>query len=153
MTSPYERVMRLASLVGLVALALAACGEPEAPPTGRPCVDAEADALRRMRARFHLSEEDTANFTPSPTKVDLDHDGQSDRIYTFELNAQSLTVVYAMRSACGEPMGEMGGPVTVLKTSSRNFLDLKVTLDGANGAGTTWKICRVGEDGYRCTDP
>jgi len=139
--------MRLAPEALAVAFVLVACGEPPAAPVGRPCVDAEADALRRMRAHFHLAEADTAGFSPSPTKVDLDHDGQEDRIYTFDLGGASLTIVYAMRSACGEPMGEIDGPVTVLRSASRNFYDLRVTQ------GASWKICRVGENGYRCVEP
>ena len=137
------------ALFAFVLVAIGACGEPEVPLRGRPCVDAEADAMDKMRGHFHVTEEDTAGFTPSPTKVDLDHDGQADRIYTFEAQGSSYTVVYAMRGACGEPMGEIHGPVTVLKTASRNFLDLKVTLDSAGA----WKICRVGENGYRCSEP
>jgi hypothetical protein len=147
--------MRFSSLVAVallvVAPALAACpGEAEAPPRGRPCVDAEADALAKMREHFHLSEEATAGFTPSPTKVDLDHDGQLDHVYTFELNNESYTLVYAMKSACGEPMGAIPGPVTTLKTATRGFLDLKVTLDAT---GANWKVCKVGEEGYRCAEP
>lgn len=138
--------MRLAPLA-IAVLLVAACGEPAAAPVGRPCVDAEADALRRMRAHFHLAEGDTAGFSPSPTTVDLDHDGQPDRIYTFELGGASLTVVYAMQEACGQPMGEIEGPVTVLRTMNRGFSDLRVT----QGAST--KICRVGDDGYRCKEP
>ncbi len=147
--------MRFASLTAILlassaALLVGCPGEAEAPARGRPCVDAEGDALAKMRAHFHLSEEATAGFSPSPTKVDLDHDGQADHIYTFELNNESYTLVYAMKSACGEPMGAIPGPVTTLKTATRGFLDLKVTLDSS---GTNWKICKVGEDGYRCAEP
>ncbi|CAN5691232.1 hypothetical protein BH09MYX1_BH09MYX1_66330 [soil metagenome] len=134
--------------VGSTLLAVVACGGDAKAPVGRPCVDAEADAVMRMRSHFHLSADDTAGFVPKPDKViDLDHDGQNDRIYTFELNGESLTIVYAMRSACGEPMGEIGGPVTVLPTTSRSFSDLRVTV------GSSWKICRLGDDGYKCTEP
>lgn len=139
--------MRLAPTALAVALVLASCGEPPAAPVGRPCVDAEQDALRKMRAHFHLAEQETAGFTPTPTVVDLDHDGQGDRIYTFELNGTSFTVVYAMQNACGEPLGEINGPVTVLRSASRSFYDLRVPY------GETFKICRVGENGYRCTEP
>ena len=139
--------MRLAPKAFAIASVLLACGEPPAAPVGRPCVDADADALRRMRARFHLAEADTAGFTPSPARVDLDHDGRDDRIYTFELGGASLTVVYAMRDACGEPMGEIDGSVTVLRTANRNFSDLRVDQ------GASWKVCRVGEKGDVCGEP
>lgn len=129
-------------------VAIAACGGEPVVPKGRPCVEADADAMRRMRAHFNLSEESTAGFEPNPNKVDLDHDGQLDRIYTFEVEgATPLTVVYAMQAACGEPLGEIQGTVTVLPTKTRNFKDLKAT------SGGSWKICRLGDDAYHCAEP
>lgn len=77
--------------------------------------------------------------------VDLDRDGQDDLVFTFELGSAVYTLVYAQRGACGEYLGAIDSAVSVLSTSTRGFRDLRVTR------GETFQICRLGQNGYRCS--